>query len=409
MMPNRFSAYLSIYNDWDILTPALRSVAEHVDELVVVDGAYEWMVPYVSALGLDPTRSDPRVYAAIEEAGIPFRVIARVWNNEPEKRLAGYAACANRYVYRVDADEVQFFNDDELANWLSQKAAVGEMEMPAYLAPGWVVTGRNETNIGRQCFLFDRAQVTPEIHLNYLWLVLTSDQLPLAGNRPFKIHPDPLAFNAHLSGWRRPETAANRAAFYILNWMREFGVPWLPELRGRPLADAHELFRIVPATAFLWSMRRGRIAVGLGDLRDDRTIRPSTLAPEREATILGIYRDFLDSLATMNAAAASEPQSFVTGMPTLLDISTPAAREALAPDGIMTLRLSAKLYSAKVQAYTCATTEPHTEISPLHFELDGTDLRITLPAPRQDVLRQSVEFLAWLDSPLYAQSFQALR
>jgi hypothetical protein len=38
-MASKFSAYLSIYNDWDILPSALRSVASYLDELVVVDGA----------------------------------------------------------------------------------------------------------------------------------------------------------------------------------------------------------------------------------------------------------------------------------------------------------------------------------------------------------------------------------
>ena len=44
-MTRKFSAYLSIYNDWDILAWTLRSIASYVDELVVVDGAYEWMAP----------------------------------------------------------------------------------------------------------------------------------------------------------------------------------------------------------------------------------------------------------------------------------------------------------------------------------------------------------------------------
>ena len=56
---SEFSAYLSIYNDWDILLPALKSVAAHVDELVVVDGAYQWMEPYLKAIGGDPAKSDP--------------------------------------------------------------------------------------------------------------------------------------------------------------------------------------------------------------------------------------------------------------------------------------------------------------------------------------------------------------
>lgn len=71
----KFSAYLSIYDDWDLLEVALKSIADYVDELVVVDGAYEWMVPYLVATGSDPSRSDKRVYDIIRASGIPFRSI----------------------------------------------------------------------------------------------------------------------------------------------------------------------------------------------------------------------------------------------------------------------------------------------------------------------------------------------
>src|SRR6202035_3341065 len=123
-MAAKFSAYLSIYNDWDILPSALRSVASHIDELVVVDGAYDWMIPYLTMLGLDSARSDPRVYAAIEESGIPFRVISRTWKNEIEKRQTGYEACAHDFIYRIDADEIMFFDDRALETALSCGFAV---------------------------------------------------------------------------------------------------------------------------------------------------------------------------------------------------------------------------------------------------------------------------------------------
>ena len=50
-MASNFSAYLSIYNDWDILEPALKSIAPYIDELVVVDGGYKWMAPYADRTG----------------------------------------------------------------------------------------------------------------------------------------------------------------------------------------------------------------------------------------------------------------------------------------------------------------------------------------------------------------------
>ena len=51
------SAYLQIYNDDDFLAESLKSIEKIVDELIVVDGCYEWMATFYSKLGLDPSRS----------------------------------------------------------------------------------------------------------------------------------------------------------------------------------------------------------------------------------------------------------------------------------------------------------------------------------------------------------------
>jgi glycosyltransferase involved in cell wall biosynthesis len=131
-----FSAYLNVYNDREFLLQALRSIAPYVDEVVVVDGAYERLAPYLSALGHDLVRSDERVYDAIESSGIPYRVVSRVWANQIEKRLAGYEQCTRRHVLRFDADEIFFADDNEIDRFLSRGGAVGKVEMPTYIAPG---------------------------------------------------------------------------------------------------------------------------------------------------------------------------------------------------------------------------------------------------------------------------------
>ena len=410
-MAAKFSAYLSIYNDWEILPAALRSVASHIDELVVVDGAYDWMVPYLTTLGLDPARSDPRVYAALEASGIPFRVIARTWSNEIEKRQTGYDACIHRYIYRVDADEIMFFNDSALETALSRELAVGGMEMPTYVAPGWISCAKGEAGVGRQCFLFDRQKISAEVHLNYLWLILTADALPLPGSRSFPVYPDVLAFNAHLTGWRTPGTSVSRAAFYVLNWMRKNGVPWLPALRGQPLANLEDLFRIVTPQVFLASLRMGPIAVGMTESADTRVLRPTLLAAEREAAFAGLYDTFLCSLAEMNVQAVAREQCFLAAVPVLMDLSTPAARNVIAPNGTVTLRMSMPLQSARARLLTYATSEPTIDVQVLPTDLRGHDLCVELPDLPEGgrrMLRQCLEFQVWLDSPMLPQRFQAL-
>jgi hypothetical protein len=410
-MAVKFSAYLSIYNDWDILPSALRSVASHVDELVVVDGAYDWMVPYLRMLGIDPKRSDARVYAAVEASGIPFRVVSRTWKNEPEKRQSGYEACSHDYIYRVDADEIMFFNDDILETALSQGLAVGEMDMPNCVAPGWISRARDLSRIERQCFLFDRRQVSSQLHLNYLWLILTADTLPLAGTKPFPVYPDPLAFNAHLTAWRTPRTGVNRAAFYMLNWMRQHGVPWLPALRDKPLSDLQALFDVVPPSDFLSSLSRSRIASGMIESPTERIFVPTPLTAGQEATFTHVHETFLRSLTEMNIRATVEDQAFLTCQPTLLDLSTATARAALAPNGTVSLRFSAPLLTGEAKLITYATSQPANEERNVPVRLNGTDMHVELPDTQwgsSPVLRQCLEFNVWPDSRDLSQRFRAL-
>ena len=46
------TGYLQIYNDWSRLEVSLRSLAQHLYELVVVDGAYDWMKQYAEGIGV---------------------------------------------------------------------------------------------------------------------------------------------------------------------------------------------------------------------------------------------------------------------------------------------------------------------------------------------------------------------
>src|SRR5262249_21367764 len=155
----------------------------------------------------------------------------------------------------------------------------------------------------------------------------------------FAVHPEPLAFNAHLTGWRTPKTGSNRAAFYLLNWMRKFGVPWLQRLCDKPLTDMQELFDIVPANICLSALSRGSIAFGMIECKADRIFAAPPLSTEQDAALPKPYGNFLDSLVQMNRQAVAEAQAFLTCMPTLLDLSTEAACAAIVSNDTVSLRL----------------------------------------------------------------------
>lgn len=386
----KFSAYLSIYNDWDLLAASLRSIAPYIDELVVVDGAYGWMVPYLERLGVDPERSEARVYQALAESGIPFRLISGLWVNEIDKRRAGFTACSHRYVMRIDADEIFHLDHAALDDFVNSHAIVGEMANPTYVAPGFVLGDSRKVDLPRTGFLFDRNKVTADIHLNYIWLVLTRDELPSAGQRPFAVYPRAIAFSAHLTGWRTPETAEQRSAFYVLNRLRQTGVGWFEDLKGKPLDDFEPLFSRVPAAAFRNMLRHARFSLGAFTLSADQALARTPLSAEKESALAPLFDRFLRSLADDNSAATRARQSFGWDSDLFIDLSTASAYDAAVKDGAIRVQFWDRPTDVTASAYTLSASMPHSVETALEVLLDGDVAQVKAPMLQNTSLRSVV-------------------
>jgi hypothetical protein len=405
----KFSAYLSIYNDWDFLEPMLRSIAPYVDDLVVVDGAYAWMAEHMANVGCDPLRSDPRVYEALDASGIPYRVVTKLWANEIEKRIAGYATCRRRYILRIDADEVIFFDEPELERFLAKGGAVAQVTLPSYIAPGWLKAIKSPEGITRlPCapILFDSHRIRPDIHLNYLWLVLGSETHPNAGVKPVAVHLPPVAFNAHLQSWRKLLTATQRAEFYLLQNVREKGIWWLKELKGKPIDDLAVLFDLVPAQKFRDVMQASRT----GSQRfysEDLIVVPSPLKPEQEAVFCDCYTAMLDDLVAFNRTLLDAGLHFATSWPVYLDISSPDCFESVVHDNFVHFGFSCGVRGAQANLDSINSSQPWVTTLPLEVRIDGRFAAIRIPEPEgsQNWLRRQIHLQFNTDQPGTIQKF----
>ena len=380
-MNQSVSAYLSIFNDWDILSDALNSISPYIDELVVVDGAYTWMAAYFEAIGIDPRRSDPRVRAAVEACGVPVRVIEGIWRTEAEKRTAGYEACAHRFVFRIDADELLIIHEDNLARFLAAGAAVAEMEMPIYAAPGLIRVNGPDAKLERQCLLFDKRQVTAAMHVHLLWLLTGPDKLPSLSEAKPPYFPDPIAFNNHLTGWRTPATAAFRAAFYTFIYTRENGMPWTGWVRGEPVRDLTVLLNELAAPAVYRDLLlTGPIVVGETEATAT-SLRPVPFGTPDDPRMVRLHGRFLTSLAALNRETAAAGRHFVNGDYVLFDLTTEAAAAALATGTTVNLAISSQPVNAAIQLYHELTQPPWHELQDVPYELSGNHVVLHLPEP----------------------------
>lgn len=353
----KVSAYLSIYNDWDILKETLKSVTGYIDELVVVDGAYEWMEGFVYNLGWNPARSHDELYTIIERSGIPFRSISKTWKNEIEKRIAGYTACDGDYVWRIDADEIYFYHEDQLDKFYKSGMAVAEMEMPMYLSPEYIVKDKNLSKLPCQCFIFNRTLISPELHLNYLWLVLTLDKLPLGSQKtPFRVYERPIAFNAHLTNFRSTKTSIVRGSFYNINWMRENGVSWSDSLRNKILQDPNVIFEDLTPTEFLDTIKSGAFAVGLYKLKSNETVIPAPLTDPQIETIRPIFQSFKNSLKEQYQTNLATKFHLISNTNIYFDLA--CLPYSILQNGFITLKIDHRITHAAAKVIITSSEEP---------------------------------------------------
>jgi glycosyltransferase involved in cell wall biosynthesis len=395
----KISAYLSIYNDADILDVALNSIAKYVDELIVVDGAYEWMAPFLEATGRNPLQSDSAVYEKIDASGIPYKVINRIWKNEVEKRIAGYEATTHQFTMRVDADEVIVINDENLQKFFASGCALAEMYMPNYAAPGWVIQGKRLIDkyrtYPRQSLLFNKAKISSKEHLRYLWLVLTADELPNSGQRQkiFPVYEKPVAFCAHLTNWRFVESSATRGSFYTMNWMRQNGAPWVKEIGARKINNFQQFFNYVSPDNFLEIMRNGIIVQGDIQLKKHEKLSKTPLTDIQESVFSGLYKDFLKKLQSRVLDILKQGSIALIGYPLYIDLSMEDTLAKIAPDGYLRIKFSEPLASVQVRLLTLHKKAPFsvTRFIPYVIEVDIIVIDISCVRSVDNYLRRTIE------------------
>lgn len=399
----KVSGYLSIYNDWDILKQALDSVIPYIDELVVVDGAYDWMSEFLYGIGRDPERSEAGVYAILAEVKIPVIIINRIWKNEIEKRLAGYESCNGDFVLRIDSDEVLFFDNKELDIFMTSGYFVGEMDMPTYICPGHIVAPQASEPMPKQGFLFRRAAISASEHLHYLWLVLSSDKLPDIAKR-VQVYPKPLAFNAHLTAWRTPSTSIQRASFYTLNWSRKYGVPWLEALRDIPLSNVSEILKYFTPIQYYEFLIGHRLVSGGLDLNGN-IVRNSPLTLAQEELLIPIYEKLLASHLAQNLLLREKPRSVFNGCPAHFDVTSTGAWNSIFVDNVANLALSSPPGSATAVLHLLGSDYPYAAKVQGEVKIDCCQLFVHFPVhPPGKWLRRNLEITIWFGDVALVQN-----
>jgi hypothetical protein len=254
--------------------------------------------------------------------------------------------------------------------------------------------------------MFDREQVSAEVHLNYLWLAgVDGDK-----KRPFAIYPHPLAFVAHLTQWRTAGNSARRHEFYVLNNMRRQGLPsWIPKLAGERITDFRQLFEAIDPAAFRDIIQVSRSSPKR--MSAEECIVASPLSASDEAAFAGCYERRLHSIADLNSRISSAGMCFSDKLAIIVDISNADCARPVLSGSRVVFEFCAGVKGARAELYTIRTQSPWSTVEPLAHREDGNVVEVEIPSEDGAggaVLRRQIELRAQIRSANPVERFKII-
>lgn len=176
----KVSAYFVLYRDFELLSHSIDAIYDLVDEIILVDGAYDWVVefygglhvtePASSSIGLVQFRGRPLLWAP------KVKYIYRSWKDEYEKRQAGYEAASGDLVIPLDMDDLVTIDPEALDAFMASSARVASLTF-VNLIRSYASMHEPASKLGeilppersRIQRVFKRKETSAEEHLDFLW------------------------------------------------------------------------------------------------------------------------------------------------------------------------------------------------------------------------------------------------
>lgn len=209
-------ALINYYNDIGMLRHQMESGQfDEYDQICVVDGPYS----YTRSLSLSDGDSSLPFHATdvgrvlLADPRVVYRY--EVWQDEAQKRIAGYEAMTTDYVMLHDTDEFYAINSDALSKFFESDKAVASFLCQnlcldgIHFAPEYYAVDATE-RLPHKAFLFKRDAVSSREHLNFLWLVGVNQSAP---DRT-KSFLTPVALGYHFTAMRSREGQIQKYTFY---------------------------------------------------------------------------------------------------------------------------------------------------------------------------------------------------
>lgn len=222
----KISALICVDQDVEYLALVVEQVHAFVDEIIIVDGPYRWIIEAYRNLPFDYSARTPNVLfrgkPLIADAKVKY--IHREWVNEQEKRAFGYESCTSDLVLVIDSDELIEFDLQNLEYFIYSADTIARIDMyslarshtraeyPVHMLQEIIANPDSPHTCMR---LFRRNAVSATEHLPYLQIFNLPPAPPFPPINPDIVHNAPIGTVYHLSIMRTGESNFSKYRFYM--------------------------------------------------------------------------------------------------------------------------------------------------------------------------------------------------
>jgi hypothetical protein len=200
----KVSVALCIYNDFDFIQDCVKRVYDFAEEIVILDGPYEYCEPMLKNFGLYYENCPGPLKAISNLPKVRYEYVK--FKNEKEKRLYLYEMCTHDIVMLLDSDEIIIdIKPLEVKRFFESNKSV------AYST--FYNLARRDCIVGlptKKYIFFKRNEISALEHLNYTWLVGVQQDEP---DRK-KMYDISIMDIAHLTLMRSPFFNMVKFCFY---------------------------------------------------------------------------------------------------------------------------------------------------------------------------------------------------
>ncbi|MGR8933322.1 MAG: WcbI family polysaccharide biosynthesis putative acetyltransferase [Gammaproteobacteria bacterium] len=204
MNDKKISVAMIVYNDFDFIADCIEKVYNFADEIIIVDGPYEYCTPIMKKFGL--------YYDGIPDALAEIVKLEKVkyfhkaFGNEKEKRVFLYNQCSYDIVMLLDADEIiTSIDQDQIDSFINSDKSVASFTFLNMIRVNCIFGEPTKKYI-----VFKKNNISAEEHLDYTWLIGVN-QNPPDRNKMFDV---PLGRICHLTLMRSKYGSIVKYCFY---------------------------------------------------------------------------------------------------------------------------------------------------------------------------------------------------